>query len=57
MVIVQTAVDASQNLLPIIVTQNVDVLVILAASKAPEKPLVFLKPKIGRVKWKLYPST
>lgn len=57
LLIVQTAVEKSQQLLPTIVTQDIDVLVILTALATPGKPVLFLKPKIGRAKRKVYSST
>lgn len=54
--IVQTAVEISEKFSTTIVTQDVDVLVLMIAYALPDKPILLLKPPIGRVKRKVFSS-
>lgn len=55
--IVQTIIEYYQQLLPTIVNENVDTLVILNTLITLKKPILFLKAKIGRVTRKMYFTT
>ena len=49
-VIVQTALKMSQKGYPIIVTQDVDILVLMIAHALPDKFVLLMEPPIGKVK-------
>lgn len=54
--IVQTALEESQKGLLTIVTQDVDILVLMVAHALPDKPVLLMKPPIGKVKRKVFSS-
>ena len=56
-VIVQTALEKSQKGYPTIVTQDVDILVLMIAHALPGKPALLMKPPIGKVKKKVFSSS
>ena len=56
-VIVQTALEMSQKGYPTIVTQDVDILVLMIAHALPDKPFLLMKPLIEKVKKKVFSSS
>ena len=56
-VIVQTALEMSQKGYPKIVTQDVDILVLVIAHTLPDKPVLLMKPLIGKVKKEVFSSS
>ena len=56
-VIVQTALGMSQKGYPIIVTQDVDILLLMIAHALPDKPVLLMKLLIGKVKKKVFSSS
>ena len=54
--IVQIPLEISQKGYPTIVTQGVDILVLMIAHVLPDKPVLLMKPLIGKVKKKVFSS-
>ena len=56
-VIVQTVLQKSQKGYPTIVTQDVDILVLMIAYALPEKFVLLMKPPIVKMKKKVFSSS
>ena len=56
-VIVQTALAKSEKGYPTIVTQDVENLVLMIAHALPDKPVLLMKPPIGKMKKKVFSSS
>ena len=56
-VTVQTVLEMSQKGYPTIVTQDVDILVLMIAHALPDKPVLLMKPPIVKVKKKIFLSS
>ena len=54
--IVQTALEKSQKRYETIVTQDVNLLVLMIANALPDKPVLLMNPPIGKVKKKVFSS-
>ena len=56
-VTVQTALKKSQKYYPTIVTQDVNILVLMIAHALPDKPFLLMKPLTEKVKKKVFSSS
>ena len=54
--IVQNPLKKSEKGYPTIVTQDVEILVLMIAHVLPDKPVLLMKPLIGKVKKKVFSS-
>ena len=56
-VIMQTALEKSQKGYPTNVTQDVDILLLMISHAVPDKPVLLMKPLIGKLKQKVFSTS